>query len=48
MPWLSLSRMDPEDLKAIYAFLRTQRPVYNPVETHPLHLTNTVPGKPAS
>jgi mono/diheme cytochrome c family protein len=44
MPWLSLSRMDPEDLKAIYAFLRTQRPVYNPVETHPLHL----PGKPAS
>ena len=35
MPWLGLSKMKDEDLKAIYAYLRTLRPVYNPVEVHP-------------
>jgi len=35
MPWLSLSRLPQEDLNAIYAYLRTVRPVYNAVETHP-------------
>ncbi len=35
MPWLGLSQLPPEDLGAIYAFLRTVKPVHNPVETHP-------------
>jgi mono/diheme cytochrome c family protein len=35
MPWLGLSQLQPEDLGAIYAFLRTVKPVHNPVETHP-------------
>jgi mono/diheme cytochrome c family protein len=36
MPWLNFSQLAPEDLKAIYAYLRTVKPVYNPVDTHPL------------
>jgi mono/diheme cytochrome c family protein len=35
MPWLALSQLPPEDLGAIYAYLRTIPPVHNPVETHP-------------
>jgi mono/diheme cytochrome c family protein len=35
MPWLAFSQLPPEDLGAIYAFLRTMKPVHNPVETHP-------------
>jgi mono/diheme cytochrome c family protein len=35
MPWLGLSQLPPEDLGAIYAFLRTVKPVHNAVETHP-------------
>jgi mono/diheme cytochrome c family protein len=35
MPWLSFSRLTPEDLGAIYAYLRTVKPVHNAVETHP-------------
>lgn len=35
MPWLTFSQLPPEDLKAIYAFLRTVKPIHNPVETHP-------------
>jgi hypothetical protein len=35
MPWLSLAQLPPDDLKAIYAYLRMQPPVYNPVLTHP-------------
>lgn len=35
MPWLGLSQATPEDLGAIYAYLRTLKPVRNPVETHP-------------
>ena len=35
MPWLAYSKLPPEDLKAIYSFLRTVPPVHNPVETHP-------------
>lgn len=34
MPWLGLSRLPDEDLKAIYAFLRTVKPVRNAVDTH--------------
>jgi uncharacterized protein (TIGR02246 family) len=35
MPWLSLSRLPAEDLDAIYAYLRTVKPVSNAVDTHP-------------
>ncbi|HLK67367.1 MAG TPA: c-type cytochrome [Bryobacteraceae bacterium] len=35
MPWLSFSHLPPQDLAAIYAFLRTVPPVHNAVETHP-------------
>lgn len=35
MPWLGLCQLPPEDLGAIYAYLRTMKPVHNPVETHP-------------
>ncbi len=35
MPWLALSQLPPEDLRAIYAYLRAQPPVFNPVTTHP-------------
>jgi hypothetical protein len=35
MPWLNFSQLPPEDLKAIYAYLHTRRPVHKAVETHP-------------
>jgi mono/diheme cytochrome c family protein len=35
MPWLGLSQWPPEDLSALYAWLRTVKPVHNYVETHP-------------
>jgi hypothetical protein len=35
MPWLNLAQLPPADLGAIFAYLKTQRPVYNGVETHP-------------
>jgi mono/diheme cytochrome c family protein len=43
MPWLFLSHLEEADLKAIYAYLRTVKPVYNPVEVHPPQ-----PGQPGS
>jgi len=36
MPWLNFAQLEPEDLKAIYAFLRTQKPVYHVVDSHPV------------
>ena len=36
MPWLNFSQLPPEDLKAIYAFLRTQPAVYHVVDSHPV------------
>jgi mono/diheme cytochrome c family protein len=45
MPWLPFCQLPEEDLKAIFAFLKTQPPVYNAVETHPAHLQ---PVKPVS
>ena len=36
MPWLNFAQLEPEDLKAIYAFLRTQPAVYHIVDSHPL------------
>lgn len=35
MPWLGLARMEADDLKAIYAYLRTVPPVENAVVSHP-------------
>lgn len=36
MPWLALSWMERDELSAIYAYLRTQRPVRHEVEKHPI------------
>lgn len=41
MPWFGFAHMKDEDLRAIYAFLRTLKPVYNPVVTHPQLATQT-------
>ena len=35
MPWLNLCQLPEGDLKAIYAYLRTQKPVKHRVETRP-------------
>ncbi|MGH9718711.1 MAG: c-type cytochrome [Bryobacteraceae bacterium] len=35
MPWLMFSHMSPDELGAIYTYLKTQKPIYNAVETHP-------------
>ncbi len=35
MPWLNFTRLTPEDLKAIFAFLKTVPPIENAVETRP-------------
>lgn len=35
MPWLAYSQMTDEDLRAIYRYLRTIRPITNKVNTHP-------------
>jgi mono/diheme cytochrome c family protein len=35
MPWLALSRMEDEDIKAIYAYLRTAPAKVNSVTVHP-------------
>jgi mono/diheme cytochrome c family protein len=36
MPWLNFAQLEPDDLKAIYAFLRTQPAVYHVVDSHPV------------
>jgi mono/diheme cytochrome c family protein len=35
MPWLEFSQLDKADLGAIYTFLRSQKPVYHIVDSHP-------------
>lgn len=35
MPWIDLSQLDPDDLRAMYAYLRTVPAVRNRVELHP-------------
>jgi mono/diheme cytochrome c family protein len=35
MPWLNLCHLPEDDLKAIYAFIRTRQPIYKAVDTHP-------------
>jgi mono/diheme cytochrome c family protein len=40
MPWLGYSQLEEEDLRAIYRYLRTIRPVTNKVNTHPAALVS--------
>jgi len=35
MPWLLFCQMEEKDLKSIFAYLKSQPPVYNSVEKHP-------------
>lgn len=35
MPWLGLSQLPPEDLSAIFTYLKSQPAVYNAVKKHP-------------
>jgi len=35
MPWLNFCRLQEDDLRAIYSFIRTKEPVYKAVDTHP-------------
>ncbi len=35
MPWLGMSQLQPDDLSAIYAWLRTVKPIHNYIEMHP-------------
>jgi mono/diheme cytochrome c family protein len=35
MPWLNFAQLPDDDLRAIYAWIRTQPPVTKAVETHP-------------
>lgn len=35
MPWLGFRKLPDDDLKAIFAYLKTVKPVRNKVETHP-------------
>jgi hypothetical protein len=35
MPWLNFCQLDAQDLGAIYSFLRSQKPVYHIVDSHP-------------
>jgi len=37
MPWLQLSRLRPDDLKAIFYYLRGQKPVYRLIDPHPVN-----------
>jgi mono/diheme cytochrome c family protein len=43
MPWLAYSQLPPEDLGAIYTYLRSLQPVHNAVETHPGAPKKTAP-----
>jgi mono/diheme cytochrome c family protein len=43
MPWLHFCQLAEEDLKAIFAFLKTQPAIYNAVETHPAELQPVEP-----
>jgi hypothetical protein len=36
MPWLELSRLRAADLKAVYRYLRAQKPVYRLIDKHPV------------
>ena len=46
MPWLNFAQLKPEDLKAIYAFLRTQQPIYHVVDSHPVWQARSEREKP--
>ena len=46
MPWLNFAQLKPEDLKAIYAFLRTRQPIYHVVDLHSVWQAQGNRGKP--
>jgi hypothetical protein len=46
MPWLNFAQLEPEDLKAIYAFLRAQQSIYHVVDSHPIWQARGERGKP--
>jgi hypothetical protein len=46
MPWLNFAQLEPEDLKAIYAFLREQQSIYHVVDSHPVWQARAERGKP--
>jgi len=46
MPWLNFAQLEPDDLRAIYAFLRTQKPVYHVVDSHPVWQAHDQQQKP--
>ena len=35
MPWENLAQLPPDDLEAIYLYLRSKPPIENKVESHP-------------
>lgn len=35
MPWLGLAKLAEDDLRAMYAYLRTVKPIYHQVDVHP-------------
>lgn len=41
MPWYGFAQVREDDLRAIYAYLRALKPVYNPVVLHPQLATQT-------
>ncbi len=45
MPWLGLARLEPDDLKAIFTYLKTLPPIKNAVETKPSAAKTTPEGK---
>jgi mono/diheme cytochrome c family protein len=40
MPWPGFARLSEGDLKAIYGYLRTLKPIYNSVEIHPAQVAS--------
>lgn len=46
MPWLNFAQLEPEDLKAIFAYLQTQKPIYHVVDSHPVWKAQERKAKP--
>jgi mono/diheme cytochrome c family protein len=42
MPWVAVRNMNDEDLKAIFAYLRTRAPVHHAVDNKPLYRTEAM------
>ncbi len=35
MPWLNFTQLPPDDLKTIYTYMHSRKPVYKSIDTHP-------------